>query len=52
MAGVDAAPALSSFVDQSGLPTLSVELRCGAGREPSLHLSQRRYLRWRSSRRW
>ncbi|HZN93157.1 MAG TPA: M1 family metallopeptidase, partial [Myxococcales bacterium] len=44
-AGTEVAPVLSTFLDQSGLPLVKVELRCAAGQAPSLHLSQRRYLR-------
>jgi alanyl aminopeptidase len=42
---MDVAPVLSTFVDQAGLPLVTAEVRCEAGRAPALHLSQRRYLR-------
>ncbi|HJZ83902.1 MAG TPA: M1 family aminopeptidase [Polyangia bacterium] len=42
--GANVAPAFSSFLDQSGAPLLTVELRCQAGRPPSLLLQQERYL--------
>ncbi|GAB4562762.1 MAG: M1 family metallopeptidase [Haliangiales bacterium] len=38
------AGAMSSFLDQSGLPVLSVDLFCEPGEPPSLELAQERYL--------
>ncbi|HYV49963.1 MAG TPA: M1 family metallopeptidase [Myxococcaceae bacterium] len=54
-ANADVVPALSTFIDQAGIPLVSAELRCAAGQAPSLRLSQRRYLRLGLStdeRRW
>ena len=38
------AQALRTFLDQPGVPIVSVKLRCAAGRAPSVGLSQRRFL--------
>jgi alanyl aminopeptidase len=38
------AAAFSTFLDQPGLPRVSVEARCDAGSAPHLHLTQSRYL--------
>jgi len=43
-AGKDVAPAFSSFLDQPGVPLVTVALRCDAGAPPRLLLSQQRYL--------
>lgn len=43
-AGRDVAPAFSSFLDQAGVPLVSGELRCDAGKPPALTLTQKRYL--------
>jgi alanyl aminopeptidase len=43
-AGRPVAPAFTSFLDQAGLPQVSVALKCSAGRAPSLSLAQKRYL--------
>ncbi|HSP78991.1 MAG TPA: M1 family metallopeptidase, partial [Myxococcaceae bacterium] len=43
-AGTDVTPALSTFVDQPGIPLVSMELRCAADAPPALTLAQRRYL--------
>jgi len=42
-AGKDVAPAFSAFLDQAGVPVVSMELQCG-GDEPQLAVSQKRYL--------
>src|SRR4029079_16179207 len=44
VAGHDVAPAFRTFLDQSGAPVLRTELRCEAGRPPTVALSQRRYV--------
>jgi alanyl aminopeptidase len=41
--GKPVAAAFSSFLDQPGVPTISMELRCAAGVPPSVHLRQRRF---------
>jgi alanyl aminopeptidase len=41
-AGRDIAPAFSTFLDQAGVPTVSVDLVCD--KTPHLHLTQTRYL--------
>jgi alanyl aminopeptidase len=43
-AGRDIAPAFATFLDQPGVPLISAELRCEAGKTPTLALAQRRYL--------
>lgn len=43
-AGRDIAPAFSTFLDQPGVPLVTAELKCGAGRSPAVVLSQRRFL--------
>jgi alanyl aminopeptidase len=43
-AGRDVAPAFSTFLDQAGVPLVSVELRCDEGAPPRLALTQKRYL--------
>jgi cytosol alanyl aminopeptidase len=43
-AGQSIAPAVSTFLDQPGVPLVSVEVQGASGRSPSLRLSQRRYL--------
>lgn len=40
----DVPPAFTSFVEQAGLPELSVALECRNGETPSVKLSQKRYL--------
>lgn len=42
-AGRDIAPSFSTFLDQPGVPVVTVDLRCDAN-GPTLALSQRRYL--------
>ena len=42
-AGRDVRPAFDSFVTQTGVPLVSFELDCTAGRPPVLRLGQRRY---------
>jgi len=41
--GPEAAQVLASFLDQPGVPLVGVELRCEAGRAPTLSLTQQRY---------
>ncbi|MBX3157857.1 MAG: M1 family metallopeptidase [Deltaproteobacteria bacterium] len=41
--GNDVAPAMSTFLDQTGVPLVDAELRCTAGAAPVLALSQQRY---------
>ena len=41
-AGMDVAPAFNSFLDQAGVPEVSVALKCGA--QPHLEVSQKRSL--------
>ena len=41
-AGKDVAPAFSTFLDQAGVPVVSMELQC-EGAKPQLALSQKRY---------
>lgn len=43
-AGAEVAAAYRSFLEQPGVPLVSVALRCGAGQPPRLTLSQERYL--------
>ena len=43
-AGRDISPAFSTFLDQPGVPLVTVELRCEQGQAPHLLLSQQRYL--------
>jgi alanyl aminopeptidase len=43
-AGTDVAPAFSSFLDQPGVPLVSVDLACPAGGPPRVTLAQKRYL--------
>jgi len=43
-AGRDVAAPFSTFLDQSGVPSVSVELQCAAGSPPHLALRQQRYL--------
>jgi cytosol alanyl aminopeptidase len=42
-AGKDVRPAFDSFVTQTGVPLVSFDLDCAAGRPPVLRLGQRRY---------
>lgn len=42
-AGRDVGPVLYGFIDQSGVPLVEVDLRCGAGAPPTLTLTRRRY---------
>ncbi|AKJ07046.1 alanyl aminopeptidase [Archangium gephyra] len=42
--GTDLTAALSTFLDQPGVPLVSMGLRCTAGAPPTLTLSQRRFL--------
>ena len=42
-AGKDVGPAFSTFLDQAGVPVVSMELECG-GTAPRLAVSQKRYL--------
>jgi alanyl aminopeptidase len=43
-AGRDIGPAFSSFLDQAGVPLVTVEMRCAKGALPVLSLTQRRFL--------
>ncbi|MBI4512242.1 MAG: M1 family metallopeptidase [Deltaproteobacteria bacterium] len=43
-AGHDVAPAFSTFLDQVGVPLVTVALRCVKGKPPTLLMSQERYL--------
>jgi cytosol alanyl aminopeptidase len=43
-AALDVQPAFSTFLDQPGVPLVTVQLRCEPGRRPRLDLSQERYL--------
>ena len=43
-AGIDVAPVFSTFLDQVGVPLVSVELACAAGQPPKLAMSQKRYM--------
>ena len=43
-AGRDIAPAFSTFLEQAGVPLVTVALRCEAGSKAKLSLSQERYL--------
>jgi alanyl aminopeptidase len=43
-AGKDIRPAFSTFLDQPGVPLVSVALRCERGAKPRLALTQERYL--------
>ncbi len=38
------APSFASFLDQPGAPVVGVELRCAAGKTPTLALTQKRFL--------
>ncbi len=40
--GQDVAPAFDTFLDQSGVPQLTVQLSCGRGKKPELALAQER----------
>jgi alanyl aminopeptidase len=42
-AGKDVRPAFDSFITQTGVPLVSFDLDCTAGRPPVIHLGQRRY---------
>jgi alanyl aminopeptidase len=42
-AGKDVSPAFSTFLDQAGVPVLSMQLECG-GKQPQVAVSQKRYL--------
>jgi alanyl aminopeptidase len=42
--GTDLTAALSTFLDQPGVPLVSMGLRCAAGAPPKLTLAQRRFL--------
>jgi alanyl aminopeptidase len=42
-AGTDIGPSISTFLDQTGVPLVDVELRCSAGSPPVLAISQSRY---------
>lgn len=42
-AGKDVSPAFSTFLDQAGVPVLSMELQC-EGKQPQVAVSQKRYL--------
>jgi alanyl aminopeptidase len=42
--GQNVAPAFDTFLDQSGVPEVTVQLSCGGKRPPSLQLSQQRLL--------
>ncbi|WNG43164.1 M1 family metallopeptidase [Archangium minus] len=42
--GPDAARVFRSYIDQPGVPRVSAELQCAAGKAPRLKLSQERYL--------
>ncbi len=41
--GADVAPVLSSFLDQTGVPLISVELQCVKDQAPKLALTQQRF---------
>ena len=43
-AGRDVAPAFSTFLDQAGVPLVTVSLDCPAGKPPVVSLAQSRYL--------
>jgi len=43
-AGRDVAPPFASFLDQAGVPLVTIEPRCDKGRPPRLRLKQTRYL--------
>jgi len=43
-AGKDIAPAFSTFLDEPGVPLVSVTLRCDRGKKPTLLLQQERFL--------
>lgn len=43
-AGAEVAAAYRSFLEQPGVPLVSIALRCGGGQAPRLVLSQERYL--------
>jgi alanyl aminopeptidase len=42
--GGDVAPAFDTFLDQSGVPQLTVQLSCARGKSPELELAQERLL--------
>jgi cytosol alanyl aminopeptidase len=42
--GQDVAPAFGTFLDQSGVPQLTVELSCQPGKKPELRMTQERLL--------
>jgi cytosol alanyl aminopeptidase len=42
--GQDVAPAFDTFLDQSGVPELTVQLSCAPGKKPQLGLAQQRLL--------
>src|SRR5207248_2043156 len=42
-AGKDVSPAFSTFLDQAGVPVLSMELKCDE-KQPQVAVSQKRYL--------
>ncbi|MCP3104066.1 M1 family metallopeptidase [Myxococcus sp. K15C18031901] len=44
VAGRDVGPTFSTFLDQPGVPLVTVELQCPRGAPPRLALEQRRYL--------
>lgn len=54
--GQDVAPAFNTFLDQSGVPQLTVQRSCEKGQTPALRLSQERLLpvgtRAKDDRRW
>jgi aminopeptidase N len=43
-AALDASPVMASFLDQEGVPLVSMKLSCAKGKPPSLRLDQRRFL--------
>ncbi|HET9451633.1 MAG TPA: M1 family metallopeptidase, partial [Aggregicoccus sp.] len=43
-AGRDVAPMFNTFLEQPGVPLVSLKLECARGQPPRLQLSQRRYL--------
>src|SRR5262249_30046446 len=43
-AGNDLAPAFGTFLDQPGVPLVTVEVQCPKGEQPKLLMSQQRYL--------
>jgi cytosol alanyl aminopeptidase len=42
--GRDVVPMFSTYLEQAGVPRVSLKLRCEQGRTPTLQLQQRRYL--------